>query len=57
MPFQFIQTQLEPLGLIQSGNKIVLKTMVSGTFEGSPLKLQYHVEIRDSEIISLRITG
>lgn len=51
------QTQLEPLEITESDNKIVLKTMVSGTFEGSPIQLEYHFETRDSEIISLRITG
>ena len=37
--------------------KEILKTKVSGTFDGSPVILSYHFEILDGLIQSLKITG
>lgn len=37
--------------------KEILKTKVSGTFDGSPIILSYHFEIIDGLIQSLKITG
>ncbi|WP_316739002.1 nuclear transport factor 2 family protein [Pedobacter aquatilis] len=35
----------------------ILKTEVSGNFDGSPILLNYHLEIKDHLIQSLRVTG
>ena len=50
-------TRLEPEALQEKGGEIILTVLVSGTFEGSPIVLEYHVHLKDSKIIYLNITG
>jgi hypothetical protein len=49
--------QLKALDFNQTGSKGELTVEVTGTFEGSPAIMQYHLEFNDTYIISLRITG
>jgi hypothetical protein len=50
------RTVLEPVDFSQDGSKAVLTAKVSGTFDGSPVLLDYHLEIIDDQITSLEIT-
>jgi hypothetical protein len=50
-------TRLEPEALQEKGGEIILTVQVSGTFEGSPIVLEYHVHLKGSKIIYLNITG
>ena len=50
------QTVLEPIDFSQDGNKAFLTAKVSGTFDGSPVLLDYHFEIENRLIKSLEIT-
>jgi len=50
-------TRLEPEDLQEKGGEIILTVQVSGTFEGSPIVLEYHVHLKGSRIIYLNITG
>jgi len=50
-------TRLEPEAMQEKGAEIILTVLVSGTFEGSPITLEYHFRIKDSKIIYLNITG
>ena len=50
-------TRLEPETLQEKGGEIILTVRVSGTFEGSPIVLEYHVHLKGSKIIYLNITG
>ncbi|HEX9509635.1 MAG TPA: nuclear transport factor 2 family protein [Puia sp.] len=50
-------TRLEPEAMREKGAEIILTVLVSGTFEGSPITLEYHFRIKDSKIIYLNITG
>jgi hypothetical protein len=50
-------TRLEPEALQEKGGEIILTVQVSGTFEGSPIVLEYHVHLKGSRIIYLNITG
>ena len=50
-------TKLEPLEISNKGEKSIVTVMVSGTFDGSPIPLKYHFEIKESKITSLRITN
>lgn len=51
------ETQLEALdfSVIEATN--ILTTKVSGNFQGSPIVLKYHFELKGGKIESLRITG
>ncbi len=49
-------TTLEPVDFQQNGDKSVLIVKVSGTFDGSPLLFDYHFEIQNERITSLKIT-
>jgi ketosteroid isomerase-like protein len=51
------QTQMEPLDFTQNANDAVLGAKVSGTFDGSPAVLKYHLELVDDLIRSLKVTG
>jgi len=51
------KTRLEPEAMQEKGAEIILTVLVSGTFEGSPITLEYHFRIKDSKIIYLNITG
>ena len=48
---------MQPLQYTQEGNKGILLTKVSGTFEGSPVVLKFSFEISDELIQSLKVTG
>jgi len=48
---------MKPLDFRESGATGVLSTEVSGTFPGSPIVLQFHFEIRDGLIQTLKVTG
>lgn len=48
---------MEPLDFKEGGSKSILKVEVEGTFDGSPIVLDYHLEIADGLIQSVRITG
>lgn len=48
---------MKPIGYTESGRSSILTTEVSGTFEGSPLILNYHFEIIDGLIQSLEVTA
>lgn len=50
------RTVLEPVDFSQDGSKAVLTAKVSGTFDGSPVLLDYHLEIIGDQITSLEIT-
>ncbi|MBP1619131.1 MAG: hypothetical protein H6Q14_2958 [Bacteroidetes bacterium] len=49
------QTVLEPVDFRQDDNKFVLTAKVSGSFEGSPVLLDYHIEKEGELIASLAI--
>lgn len=48
---------MKPLGYEENGNTAILKAEASGSFPGSPLVMQYHLQIKDGLIDSLKITG
>ena len=49
--------QLRPIDFTQNGAKGELTVEVTGTFDGSPAVMQYHLELDGTFIRSLRITG
>ncbi|GAB4027448.1 nuclear transport factor 2 family protein [Spirosoma koreense] len=49
--------QLKPIDFNQTGSMAELTVEVSGTFDGSPALMHYHLELDDTLIRSLRITG
>jgi len=49
--------QLKPLDYNQTGSKGKLTVEVSGTFPGSPLVMNYHLDLDGALISSLKITG
>ncbi|RZM20493.1 MAG: nuclear transport factor 2 family protein [Pedobacter sp.] len=51
------QMQLKPIDFKQTGASFKLTVEVTGTFPGSPAVMHYHLELDDSLISSLRITG
>lgn len=51
------QTQLEVLEFATSNTTNILTTKGTGTFEGSPIVLKYHFELKDGKINSLKITA
>lgn len=52
---QNYQFTLEVLSLKKNENEIILTAQVSGTFDGSPIPLDYHFTICDDKIIRLSI--
>ncbi|MCE7065111.1 nuclear transport factor 2 family protein [Dyadobacter sp. CY326] len=50
------QMQLKPIDFTRTGAKGTLAVEVTGTFPGSPAVMQYHLELNDTRISSLRIT-
>ena len=48
---------MTPLGFNQTSSKGKLTVEVKGTFPGSPLVINYHMELDGSSISSLKITG
>jgi hypothetical protein len=49
--------QANPIAYQQAGTSAILTVEVTGTFPGSPAVMQYHLELEDSLISSLRCTG
>lgn len=49
-------TQLEPIEFRPDYPKVILTVNVSGTFDGSPILLDYHFEIEKDLISTLKIT-
>lgn len=52
---QNYQFMLEVLSLKENENETILTAQVSGTFDGSPIPLDYYFTIRDEKIIRLSI--
>ena len=48
---------MEPLDYQEDGSKSILKVEVEGNFDGSPIVLNYHLEITDGLIDSVNVTG
>ena len=48
---------MEPLDFHENGSESILKVEVEGNFDGSPIVLDYHLEISDGLIQSIRVTG
>lgn len=48
---------MKPIDFEEKESESILKAEVSGNFEGSPIVLNYHLEITDELIKSLKITG
>ncbi len=51
------KTVMKPIEFTQTDTSCVLLAEISGSFEGSPLVLNYTFVLRDGLIQSLRITG
>jgi uncharacterized protein (TIGR02246 family) len=49
--------QATPIEYQQSSASAILTVTVTGIFPGSPAVMQYHLELEDSLISSLRFTG
>ncbi|KAA9354068.1 nuclear transport factor 2 family protein [Larkinella humicola] len=54
---QKYQMQLQPLDYNQTGTVADLTVEVTGTFDGSPAVMHYHLDLAGQFIRSLRITG
>jgi hypothetical protein len=53
------QVTLAATNLVEKDNETILTAQVSGTFEGSPILLDYHFIITEDKIgqLSIRLTG
>ncbi|HEY1047691.1 MAG TPA: nuclear transport factor 2 family protein [Bacteroidia bacterium] len=51
------KTVMKPLNYRESDNKGILAAEISGTFDGSPIVLNFHFEFKQGLIQSLKITG
>ena len=49
------KTVMNPIGYIEAGAESILTAEISGTFEGSPVVLKYHFEIKNGLIQSLKV--
>jgi ketosteroid isomerase-like protein len=47
--------QLKPLSIKQDDAEVVVAVEISGTFDGSPVTLDYHFTIESDRIVSLTI--
>ena len=47
--------QLKPLSIKQDDTEVVVAVEISGTFDGSPVTLDYHFTIESDRIVSLTI--
>jgi hypothetical protein len=47
--------KFRPLGIKESKEETIMTTEVSGTFDGSPVKLDYHFKIRNNLIEDLNV--
>lgn len=50
-------TKVKLLKVVNSDKKSVATVLVSGTFDGSPITLNYNFGIENNKITSLKITG
>lgn len=50
------KTVMKPIEFREEGATSILSAEVSGTFDGSPIVLQYHIDIVDGLIRSLKVT-
>jgi hypothetical protein len=51
------KTVMKPVAFTQTDTTGVLSAEISGTFDGSPIVLKFHFEIRDGLIQTLKVTG
>src|SRR5260221_11342000 len=47
--------QFNPLSIKENNDETIMTTEVSGTFDGSPIKIAYHFKIKNNLIEDLRI--
>ena len=47
--------QFKPIGIKDSDVEVIVTVKVSGTFDGSPVSLDYHFVIENDQILSLTI--
>ncbi len=47
--------QLRPISVKETTEEIIMTTEVSGTFDGSPVNLDYHFKVRNNLIEDLRV--
>ena len=50
------KTKYEPLEISNSEDEIILTAKISGTFDGSPVNLDYHFTIETGKIDSLSVS-
>lgn len=48
---------MSPIEYTETGTESILAAKISGTFDGSPVVLNYHFQLKDGLIQSLKITG
>lgn len=48
---------LEVTSVTENGTETILTGLVSGTFDGSPLELHYHIDVTNGKIAALRISA
>ncbi|WP_221394153.1 nuclear transport factor 2 family protein [Dyadobacter sp. NIV53] len=51
------KTKVKLVEIVDTGKKTVATVLVSGTFDGSPVTLNYNFGIENNTINSLKITG
>ena len=51
------KTVMKPVSLEERATESILKAEISGNFDGSPVLLTYHFELKEGLIHSLKITG
>ncbi len=51
------QPHLEVEQVTQTDEETILTGMVSGSFEGSPLRLHHHLKLENGKIVTLSITA
>lgn len=49
------QDQLRPIRVIQKDGAVVLTAVISGTFDGSPIELDFHFAVKEDKIASLSV--
>jgi uncharacterized protein (TIGR02246 family) len=47
--------KFRPISIKENNKEIIMTTEVSGTFDGSPVNLDYHFKIKDNLIEDLRV--
>lgn len=48
---------MKPLEYSENGTSSVLSAEISGTFDGSPIVLQFYFDLVDGQIQYLKVTG